>query len=311
MIALGIATVVVGDQTIYAAQLATRADSPAHRYRFGFPLLGTLPVRAAMTPPPRVLRDDASVEAAAGALRPPSGATDESRGDPAARAKGTDGPASRAPGATGGGPAALRGAPVLDARGRFRGVVTPADLEDVPPGDRARTPLARLLAGPSVPVAAPDDTLDQALQQMAERGTSWLPVVEPGTARLLGVLTVSGALQHYRALVRRGVRRMGSLVEGTSLVEVRVEPGAPLSWRHLAGAGLPAGAVVVALRRHGEVVVPKGDTVLQPGDVLTVVVAPPGEAQLHEWLAGHARAAPRPEPTPREVSRPARSPAGG
>src|SRR5947207_1946903 len=52
MIALGLATLIVGDETIYIAQLATRADSPAHRYRLSFPLLTTLPVRAAMAPPP-------------------------------------------------------------------------------------------------------------------------------------------------------------------------------------------------------------------------------------------------------------------
>jgi CIC family chloride channel protein len=286
MIALGIATVVVGDQTIYAAQLGTRADSPAHRYRFGFPLLGTLPVRAAMAPPPRVLRDDASVAAAARALGPADAGA--APGGPAAPA---DGRAGAAAGATDGEPAALRGAPVLDGRGRFRGVVTPADLERVPPGDRPRTPLARVLPA-DPPAAAPNDTLDQALQQMAEREATWLPVVEPGTGRLLGVLTVTGALQYYRTVVRRGVRRMGSLTEGTTLTEVRVEPGTPLAWQRLAAAGLPPGAVVMAVRRHGEVLVPGGDTALQPGDVLTVVATPAGEPRLHEWLARQAPTAP-------------------
>ena len=45
---LGFALLVVGDHTIYTSQLGTRADSPAHRYRYGFPLLGSLPVRHAM-----------------------------------------------------------------------------------------------------------------------------------------------------------------------------------------------------------------------------------------------------------------------
>jgi uncharacterized protein with PhoU and TrkA domain len=130
---------------------------------------------------------------------------------------------------------------------------------------------------------------------MAEREASWLPVVEPGAGRLLGVLTVTGALQHYRAVVRRGVRRMGSLVEGTTLTEVRVEPGTPLAWQRLAAAGLPPGAMVMAVRRHGEVLVPRGDTALQPGDALTVVATPAGEPRLHEWLARQARAAPAPD----------------
>jgi CBS domain-containing protein len=187
-------------------------------------------------------------------------------------------------------------------------------LERVLPGVRPRTPLSRVLPA-HPPAAAPNDTLDQALQQMAEREASWLPVVEPGTGRLLGVLTVTGALQHYRTVVRR----MGSLVEGTSLMEVRVEPGTPLAWQRLAAAGLPPGAAVVAVRRHGEVLVPRGGTALQPGaavvavrrhgevlvprggtalqpgDVLKVVATPASEPRLHEWLARQARAAPAPD----------------
>jgi Trk K+ transport system NAD-binding subunit len=117
-------------------------------------------------------------------------------------------------------------------------------------------------------------------------------VVEPGSGHLLGILTVAQALQHYRTIVRRGVRRIGTLVEGTSIVEVRVEVGAPLAWQQLSGAGLPAGAVVMAVRRHGEVQVPRGSTTLQPGDILTVVVTPAAEEPLQRWLAAHARAAP-------------------
>jgi CIC family chloride channel protein len=261
MIALGVATVVVGDESIYTAQLGTRADSPAHRYRFSFPLLGSLPVRAATIPPPAIVRADVTVAVATREVlaEPPAGG--------------------------------LRGVPVLDGDGHFRGVVTPSALASVPPEAQARTTLAHLL-GDDPPATAPHDTLDEALQQMAEREVSWLPVVEPGSGRLLGVVTVASALQHYRAVVRRGVRRIGSLVEGTSLVEVRIEPGTPLAWQPIAAAGFPSGAMVMAVRRHGEAIVPRGDTTLRPGDVLTVVVTPPAESHLSSWLARHARREP-------------------
>jgi chloride channel protein, CIC family len=48
MIAVAISTAVVGDHTIYRSQLRTRADSPAHRVKFSFPLLSSLVVRDAM-----------------------------------------------------------------------------------------------------------------------------------------------------------------------------------------------------------------------------------------------------------------------
>ncbi len=254
MIALGLSTLIAGDETIYTAQLANRAESPAHRYRFSFPLLSTLPVRRAMVPPAAVLHADLTVAAAERALR------------------------DRAP----------RGAPVLDAGGAFLGIATLAAIERVAPEARSQTALARILE-PDGPQVAPNDTLDQALQQMAEHELSWLPVVEPGTRRVLGILTVAGALQEYRSAVQRGARRLGSAVEGTLLIEARIEPGAPLAWQRLSTAGFPPGVVVVALRRHGEVIIPRGESTLQPGDVLTLVVSPALEDSIHEWLAGHAR----------------------
>ncbi|MGH9135444.1 MAG: chloride channel protein [Acidimicrobiales bacterium] len=51
MIAIGIATVMVRDDSIYESQLRSRADAPGHRARFGLPLLGSTPVREVMRRP--------------------------------------------------------------------------------------------------------------------------------------------------------------------------------------------------------------------------------------------------------------------
>ena len=47
MVAVGLATFVVGTRTIYRSQLATRADSPSQRFRFALPLLAAVPVGGA------------------------------------------------------------------------------------------------------------------------------------------------------------------------------------------------------------------------------------------------------------------------
>ncbi len=47
MLAVGLATVVVRDETIYRSQLPSRADSPAHRLQFSVPLLSNLRVSIA------------------------------------------------------------------------------------------------------------------------------------------------------------------------------------------------------------------------------------------------------------------------
>jgi CIC family chloride channel protein len=227
MVALGLATLVVGEETIYTSQLPTRADSPAHRYRFSFPLLSTLTVRAAMGP---------------ASPRPPEADT----------------------------------APDAAERG------TRAVPETVAAADAAAANEGGL-------AVEPNETLDDALQEMAEHGVSALPVVEPATGQVLGTITVAGLLQAYRQAVRRGSRRLGSLVEGTTLVETRVEAGAPLAGQKLAAAGVPAGTVVMAIHRHGEALVPRGDTMLQPNDVLTLVVTPAGEEAVRDWLTQQVR----------------------
>jgi NhaP-type Na+/H+ and K+/H+ antiporter len=126
---------------------------------------------------------------------------------------------------------------------------------------------------------------------MADSALSFVPVVEPATGRLAGVVTVAGALQDYRDAVRRGTRRLGSAVQGTTMVEARIEPAAPLAWTKLSAAGIPPGVVVMALRRHGDVIIPRGDTTFQPGDVLTLVVSPSAEDALHDWLATRSQPA--------------------
>ncbi|HEU4672629.1 MAG TPA: chloride channel protein [Candidatus Limnocylindrales bacterium] len=61
MIAIGVAVVIVGDRSIYASQLRSRAESPAHRFRFALPMLTAIPVADAARPPRLVLRASESV----------------------------------------------------------------------------------------------------------------------------------------------------------------------------------------------------------------------------------------------------------
>jgi H+/Cl- antiporter ClcA/CBS domain-containing protein len=57
MVAVGLATAVVGDRTIYESQLRNRSEAPAHRARFGLPLVASVPVVEAMRPPVSAIAD--------------------------------------------------------------------------------------------------------------------------------------------------------------------------------------------------------------------------------------------------------------
>jgi CBS domain-containing protein len=112
MIAIGLAAVVVREESIYQSQLRSRADAPSHRARFGLPLLGSTPVREVMRRPRITISADAPIADAQASVR----ALGLSRG------------------------------PVVDGHGRFVGVVS----TDGPNGEGAAAVDAADTTYPSV-----------------------------------------------------------------------------------------------------------------------------------------------------------------
>jgi chloride channel protein, CIC family len=151
MVAVGLSYLIVGDATIYTSQLPSRADSPAHRYRYSFPLLSSLHVGDAMTRHPLVLAPDATVERAERVLT-------------------SDG---------------LNGAPVVASNGALAGVMTLADAATVPVGERATTPISAAMTADPVTALATEG-LDDALEDLATTHVPWMPVVD-AERRVLGV----------------------------------------------------------------------------------------------------------------------------
>ena len=64
MIAVAISTAVVGDETIYRAQIRDRASSPFHRARYGMPVLAAVSIGEAVVPCPLSVKEETSVDAA-------------------------------------------------------------------------------------------------------------------------------------------------------------------------------------------------------------------------------------------------------
>jgi len=104
MLAIGLATLIVGDRSIYSSQLRNRSESPAHRFRFALPLMNAIPAGDAARSPRVVLDPDQTVKAARTRL--------EATGVP--------------------------GAPVVDKRGSLRGSVDLVALVAGRPGGKGR-----------------------------------------------------------------------------------------------------------------------------------------------------------------------------
>lgn len=92
------------------------------------------------------------------------------------------------------------------------------------------------------------------------------------------------------ALVEEAVS-VGSLVQllplrgsEAKLVEVRLAADCPCSGQQLADLQIPRDATIVAVVRDGHVIVPNGDTTLEPADEVLALVTPESEHELKTLL---------------------------
>jgi hypothetical protein len=188
MIAIGIATVVVGDRSIYSSQLKSRVESPAHQFRFALPLMASIPAGDAARVARLVLRSGQRVEAAGRQLRL----------------------------------AHVPGAPVIDPDGKLRGVITLAALAKADPGARVGD-----LASDLATTVSADDGLDEALGALANHHLDWIPVTSDGRlvgilstrdAMTAYRRALAGNIRRIRGLEGEGVLLEGELPAGSPLI---------------------------------------------------------------------------------------------
>ena len=93
---------------------------------------------------------------------------------------------------------------VVDERGLYAGVVTRAQLDRIPERERSALQVQALMPSPIDPLN-PEQTLDDALQHLAESAVPWLPVVVG--EHIVGGLGVRDAVATYKSNLRS--RRSG------------------------------------------------------------------------------------------------------
>jgi CIC family chloride channel protein len=187
MVAVGAAVLIVGKRSIYHSQLPSRADSPAHRFRFAMPVLATLPVRNAQRAPRCLIPERATAADAMARLLQ----------------------------------AGVTSAPVVDVTGRFIGDI---DLDRLRTAESPATVSG--LADHDAPTLTPDDPLDSALETIVAARRSWVSVVLDGrvvgTVSVRDVITsyraaVAGSVRQVRVLHDAGVLLEGEVTVGSPL----------------------------------------------------------------------------------------------
>jgi chloride channel protein, CIC family len=155
---------------------------------------------------------------------------------------------------------------VTDADGRLVGVISVRDLDR--PGATAGELCTR-----GALTTSPDDPVFRAVRRMASLDIGRIPVVDPRTREVLGMVRRADIVTAYQRGINRstGVQQRqaaGRLrdLTGVRFVEVVVEEGSPLAGAAVKDVTWPERTVLTSIRRGGEVLVPKGVTVLEPGD---------------------------------------------
>lgn len=167
---------------------------------------------------------------------------------------------------------------VVDEEGTLVGIVTLRDLERAASEDPDR-PIGAI-ASRNVIVARPTQSVTETLSQPGAEAVGRLPVVEERDGRqvILGLLRRSDVVAAYlRARDRQAriAQRARSLASehGGGVVQLDVTVGRSVVGRTLSEVGLPRESIVTSILRDGQLVIPRGQVRLEPGDRLQLLTS--------------------------------------
>ncbi|MEJ2012496.1 MAG: chloride channel protein [Anaerolineales bacterium] len=179
--------------------------------------------------------------------------------------------------------------PVVDGDMTLLGMVSLADYRRAAQGNQPLKDLKVLDIATRRPlVAYPDESLRVVLRRMAPADLSRVPVLDrTQPTRLVGVIRRNDIVRAYeRASAMQGEKVLQGMPKppGSEVVEFIVSDSSASVGENLAQIGLPRECVVVSIVRNGEVIIPHGDTVLQPGDQVTILLGGCPITDLHPFF---------------------------
>jgi CIC family chloride channel protein len=182
---------------------------------------------------------------------------------------------------------------VLDSTDSLVGMVTETDLEDAIVVGRDEDTKVGDIMTRSLITCSPGEPLRTAFRRFSERAVHQIPVVEdddPG--KVAGVLRRNELLwaykeladEHQRLLDRTGDEGISAKSESVQM-ELQVREGQEeLCLRRIREIPLPRETLIVLLRRGDRAMVPRGDTRVEPGDVLILLTTRAQEESLRMWI---------------------------
>ncbi len=174
----------------------------------------------------------------------------------------------------------LLGFPVLGDDGKLWGILTLQDMHRVQANTDVSTRDLKVadFAVEDPITVYPDEPIWLAIQKMSPRDLARLPVISrDGSGRLCGLISRSDILRAYDVGVVR--KQRGKLVEHqvslrqaseNGFVEFVLQEDDACNDAKVKDLSLPDTINMVSIKRGGQIIIPRGDTELKEGDVITV-----------------------------------------
>jgi chloride channel protein, CIC family len=181
---------------------------------------------------------------------------------------------------------------VVDDNHELYGVVALSDLELAMESGKTQVTVGDICTRQVISIS-PDETLEDALRLLGTKDVGRIPVIDRHHPRqLLGVVRRNDIVSVYsHALINKQQRehymaRMRlEAATGTELVEISLRATDAAAGKQLKEISLPGDYVIVSVQRGRRVIVPRGNTLLLPGDRIIALTDSSGEVLrkiLHE-----------------------------
>ncbi len=168
---------------------------------------------------------------------------------------------------------------VVDDAGLLYGIVTLHDLSRRKHAGDLEEAVVGDICTREVLTVMPNTSIADALKLLGAKDLGRLPVVDPDDPRqVVGMLRRNDIVRAYDSALNK--RRESAhqaqhirleTLSASRVMELRVERGSKVDEHLISEIAWPSGSVVAAVRRQGTVIIPRGDTRLRAGDILTVV----------------------------------------
>jgi len=189
---------------------------------------------------------------------------------------------------------------VTEKEGTLWGIVTVRDLDWAWSQKRSRTtPVSAIgTTWPRLKVAFADETMGEALSRMGVQGFGRLPVVlRDNPYQIAGIIRREDIIKAYDMAVTRRAELQQirheehvpqSIEEDTEFIEIILTPDDAAVGQKLSdiASGFPDDCVLVSIRRDEQVLIPRGETVFEPGDHIVAFTRSDDATRLFHCLRG-------------------------